>query len=204
MGTMAHPFAPDDVVDELRAARQSAWDRIVPDEFSDASVALLSDKLKHTILDWDEKPAGTNMVLFGEKGRGKTHIAWAILRSLFLSGKGVFGRSMFQLLKEMQHEFNAAETGDVFTRAATVDYLLLDDIGAYQDTEWAVSQLTGLLDWRYREQRASIVTTDLGLEDLREVLTGRVVSRLFAGDVTLIEATGPDLRRQQPPGQAPQ
>jgi DNA replication protein DnaC len=56
---------------------------------------------------------------------------------------------------------------------------LLDDLGAENDTEWAVEKLTRLVDYRHRNRKLLVVATNLSADETGEKLTPRVADRVF-------------------------
>lgn len=86
------------------------------------------------------------------------------------------------------------------------ELLVIDDWGEAYETEWPLAVLDGLIDLRWREMRATIVTTNLHpdpFEQLPEGASfaeryGRVISRLCDTDGPGVVAMGgEDLRRRR-------
>ena len=61
---------------------------------------------------------------------------------------------------------------------STVDLLHIDDVGAEKTTPWVLEQLYSIINSRYEEERAMLITTNLDHEALREQIGERTVSRL--------------------------
>ncbi len=72
--------------------------------------------------------------------------------------------------------------------AKRVDLVILDDLGAQRDTEWAVERLDDLVEYRYVRAKCTVITTNLNLEQLPP----RISSRISGGVKVLLE--GPDMR----------
>jgi DNA replication protein DnaC len=77
-----------------------------------------------------------------------------------------------------------------------VDLLHLDDLGAERRTEWVLEQLYSIVNERWQDQRSIIVTTNLGLDQLREQLGARTVSRLLEICDEPWPVMGDDLRKR--------
>ena len=92
-------------------------------------------------------------------------------------------------------------------RAASAGLLVLDDIGAERATDWAVEQLTRLVDRRVADGLPIVCTSNLPLGRLGEAWGGmpgeRLVSRL-AGACERIEVTGDDWRLRAWRGDVPE
>lgn len=83
---------------------------------------------------------------------------------------------------------------DVIRRYAKASgTLYLDDIGAEQATDWARQALYLLLDERYSEERRTVISGNLSLEELAQRLDDRIASRI-AGMCKVVELRGADRR----------
>jgi DNA replication protein DnaC len=116
------------------------------------------------------------MLLWGNCGTGKTHLAIAILKQL-IQQKGVQGlfKGYSALLKQIQGTYSRQvvadeETGVVLTEYSILrdvteaEVLVLDDLGAEKSSEWTLSMLYHVINERYNEHRTTIITTNLPWE----------------------------------------
>ncbi len=149
--------------------------------------------------------AGRGLWLWGEVGTGKTTLAMLASQAALEAGRSVVIHSLPRLLNLIR---NAIETegGMVgfLERLTAVDLLHIDDLGAENTTNWVLEQLYSIINTRYEDERAMIVTTNLQFEELKEQLGERTVSRLVAicGDPMILH--GSDRRREHPvPAQPP-
>lgn len=76
-----------------------------------------------------------------------------------------------------------------FTRHANL--LILDDLGAHNETDWAVVKLDQIVDYRYEHRKPLIATTNMALNRLPE----RIADRLSEG--LLIQLTGESYRKKK-------
>ena len=83
---------------------------------------------------------------------------------------------------------------DFQDRLASADLLHIDDLGAEHRTDWVLEQLYTILNARYEDERSTLVTSNLGREELAEQLGERIVSRL-EGMCELLPFFGSDARR---------
>ncbi len=67
---------------------------------------------------------------------------------------------------------------DLIDRLCAVDLLHVDDVGAEQTSPWVLEQLYTIVNTRYEDGRAVLVTTNLGDDELRAQIGDRTVSRL--------------------------
>jgi DNA replication protein DnaC len=141
---------------------------------------------------------GKGLWLYGDVGTGKTSLAMLVSKSALEAGRSVAIYSVPRLLADIKQTFDRERTDSymqLFRRLCAVDLLHLDDLGAERTTEWVLEQLYSIVNERWQDKRSIVVTTNLqSLDELREQLGGRTVSRLteICGDP--IPIMGPDLR----------
>ena len=125
--------------------------------------------------------AGQGLWLMGDVGTGKTTLAMIVSKAALDAGRSVAIYSLPRLLSLIRAAIET-EAGMVgfLERLAAVDLLHIDDLGAENTTEWVLEQLYSIVNTRYEDERAMIVTTNLNYEDLIEQLGERTVSRLVA------------------------
>jgi DNA replication protein DnaC len=107
---------------------------------------------------------GTGLLIIGQIGTGKTHLAIGITKELILN-KGVpcLFYDYRELLKEIQNSYNAAVQTtelDVLRPVFEVDVLILDELGAVKPTEWVWDTVSLILNTRYNNNRTTIITTN--------------------------------------------
>lgn len=144
----------------------------------------------------------SGLFLAGGVGRGKTHLAAAIMRDcLPRLRKTVSGRpsatwvSVPDLLLEIRDSFNSpygnVSERTVIERYASPHLLVLDDFGAEKSTEWAGEKIYTIISRRVNECRPTIVTSNLSLKEIHAT-DPRLASRL--GGMTKFEFEGEDRR----------
>ena len=108
--------------------------------------------------------AGRGLWLMGDVGTGKTTLAMIVSKAALDAGRSVAIYSLPRLLNLIR---DAIETEDgmigFLERLAAVDLLHIDDLGAENTTEWVLEQLYSIVNTRYEDERAMIVTTNLPL-----------------------------------------
>jgi len=133
---------------------------------------------------------GQGLWLEGDVGTGKTTLAMLVSRSALERGRSVAIYSLPRLLSELRKTFDdGAEMAylDLIDSLTAVDLLHVDDVGAERSNPWVLEQLYTIVNARYEEQRAVVITTNLGHDALQEQIGDRTVSRLveMCGDLKL-------------------
>jgi DNA replication protein DnaC len=151
--------------------------------------------------------AGRGMWFQGDVGTGKTSLAMLISKAAIDAGHSVAIYSVPHLLADIKETYEDKSTTsymNLFKRLTSVDLLHLDDLGAERRTEWVLEQLYSIVNERWQDERSIVVTSNLtDLEDLREQVGWRTVSRLveICGDP--IPIMGHDLRMAAPEPESP-
>lgn len=174
----------------LQAANRSArWRTRLPAMYATAEVGDLDDEQgREAVAAWLGSGSST-LVLAGNIGAGKTHAAYAVARTAVTTGLWVEAWTVADLMEACRPggDPTAAE------HARTCDLLVLDDLMASRASDWAVEQLTSLLDHRLRNRGRQIVTTNVRAEDLTEVWGKRAMDRLMYRQ-TVVKFTGTSRR----------
>lgn len=141
--------------------------------------------------------AGSGRWFYGDVGTGKTLLAMLISKAALEAGLSVAIYSVPRLLAEIKETYEENSRGsymDLFRRLCAVDLLHLDDLGAERRTEWVLEQLYSIVNERWQDERSVVVTTNLALDELREQVGWRTVSRLMEMCGDPIPIMGPDRR----------
>jgi DNA replication protein DnaC len=110
----------------------------------------------------------SGLLLVGNAGRGKTHLAVGIAKALILD-KGVecIFYDYADLLKQIQDSYNPSvqttELG-VLQPVFKTEVLVLDDLGSVRPTEWRWDTIRLIVNTRYNESLTTIITTNFSDE----------------------------------------
>ena len=134
------------------------------DNFLDNSLSLL--QAKANARDFiDRYPfVDAGLLFVGPSGRGKTHLACAILSEL-ASTKGVHGMyvDFSDLLLRIQTSFRPdadASKELVMTPFVETELLVLDELGASKPHAWVLDVLYNVLNTRYNRKKITIGTSN--------------------------------------------
>jgi DNA replication protein DnaC len=149
---------------------------------------------------------GRGIWFSGDVGTGKTTLAMLISAEALRRGHSVAIYSLPRLLGLLRESFDDqsdASLGVLLERLAAVELLHIDDVGAEQSSPWVLEQLYTIVNTRYEDRRAVMITTNLPEDELREQIGERTVSRLveMCGDPLLL--CGNDHRTEFEPPDPP-
>lgn len=147
---------------------------------------------------------GRGLMMIGEVGRGKTRLATTIaieaMRQRY-TARYVTTVSLLDRIKETFAQGSRESEEDVINGFTQCNFLVLDDFGKENPTQWSEERIFRIIDERYAKCRPIIITTNIGIDDIktRYPWSGEaIVSRLYE-TCTGIMLTGPDKRRKQTP-----
>lgn len=144
----------------------------------------------------DEKiEAGDGLWISGSVGTGKTWLAMLVARYAIERGHPVAVYSVPRLLSEIRRTYDGEGTTtlDLLDQLTSVSLLVLDDVGTERSNPWVLEQLYTIINERWQEQRAIVLTTNLDPIAMQEQIGERTVSRL-EGMCHMITIDGVDHR----------
>lgn len=141
-------------------------------------------KYVKTFKEWN----GESLMLWGEPGNGKTHLAAAIVNELSKKGYIVVFQSVPELLQRIRSTFNSENKEDetqIMRALLECDLLILDDIGAEKTTEWVEEKLFNIIDGRYRKELPTLYTSNLEPKELKNQVGKRSYDRMVETSLTV-------------------
>ena len=114
----------------------------------------------------NEKRPG--LLLVGEPGSGKTHLAAAALLHLIARGfEGLFFdyQNLLDRIRSGYDANSGASDREAYRVALDAEVLLLDDLGAHRVTEWVEDTVTAIITYRCNNRKPLIATTNLADPD---------------------------------------
>jgi len=135
-----------------------------------------------------------SLLIIGECGVGKTGLAVCILKERIVQEVASLFSAVPDLLDKIRSTFSGHhDYTDVMEAVKTIDFLLLDDLGAEYPTEWVKEKLYQLIGYRHDWNLPIVATSNLSLAELEEHLGARSLWRMIEmGQV--IELGGRNLR----------
>lgn len=116
---------------------------------------------------------GIGIYLWGEPGTGKTHAMYSLANELVYDNQHtVYFTSILDILNGIKKNFtDIEEQENIKERAKDAQFLFLDDIGAEQlkdDSDWYKSIIYEIIDYRYRENKPTIFSSNYSKTELVE------------------------------------
>ena len=134
----------------------------------------------------EQLEAGRGLWFTGDPGTGKTTLAMLISKAAMETDHTVAIYSLPRLLAQLRETYQDKaqySLNDLLDRLSAVDLLHIDDVGSEQSSPWVLEQLYTIVNTRYEDGRAILLTTNLvkleGDDALREQIGERTVSRIY-------------------------
>jgi DNA replication protein DnaC len=180
----------------------------VPEEFKEASMRDMQPGIAKTFT------VGQSYFLRGEVGVGKSHMAVAIMRQYLESIKPEYDeqkREFYirdtqvvqpifievpELLLEIRDSYKDKSTmseKDIVDHYTETPFLVLDDLGTEKASDFSTLMLYLIINRRSTSGKATVITSNLYLGDIKDRLSERISSRI-RGMCTQISVTGNDRR----------
>lgn len=142
-------------------------------------------------------------LIMGPSGTGKSHLALAISIPIFSNyietdmDIWVHNKNLLPFYINAA-ELLASQRGEpkekILERTINVKYLILDDIGGENITDWSREIFFRIFEYRLNKRLPTFVTTNLSLNELKDRLHERVLSRML-GLCVPVQLKGSDFRR---------
>lgn len=167
----------------------------VPRRHHAATLASLPADMRRELDRWVK--LGEFLVILGPVGSGKSWSVAAVCRELLLAGRNLEWWAAADIITSAK----AFDTWDETSkRLRSAEVLVIDDLAAERDTDFALAVLAELVAARWDACLATAATTNLGPSALR-AWHPRMASRVLSG--IRVELTGRDRRLAGVPGEAP-
>ena len=141
---------------------------------------------------------GNWLIMSGDYGLGKTHLALATARKAVKTFAKEYlkkhphtltyiGDSKIQFLSSSEMIQNIRDSYDsdnineqeLMSGYKNTPLIIIDDLGTEKASEWQKEKMYMILDYRYRQLKPTIITTNLGSGELKEQVSLRVMERMI-------------------------
>ncbi len=120
-----------------------------------------------------------NILMTGDTGLGKTHLALAIANVVLQKGYSVLYDSVINILWNIEYEhFSYEHSSDILNAVLDADLLIIDDLGTEQETKFYKSMIYNIINTRIVRNKPTIISTNMNYKDISARYDGKVASRL--------------------------
>lgn len=129
---------------------------------------------------------GKGLTLLGPPGVGKSHFCYGLIAAAYEVGVAARYVVWGDVLQRTKAAFGNRDNDDnrLVDQLKGCELLVLDEIGVRVGSEWDQDQLFSLLDHRYRQQRPTVVASNLTADTLNTI-GERSADRLREANVTV-------------------
>ncbi len=138
-----------------------------------------------------------NLFFYGTVGTGKSFLSGCVAKELIESGHSVIyfsAGNLFDFLSKNSFDYkNREELRGTYADLTQCDLLIIDDLGTELTNQFVASSLFALLNERHMGKKATAISTNLSLEELRNRYSERIFSRITS-HYELCKLSGQDIR----------
>jgi len=134
------------------------------------------------------------IVMTGNAGNGKSHLAVAALRVAGCRGRVLTQNSLIYELRKRYHDNHA---DNIVERCMKTRFLILDDVEESSGGRDEFPALSGVLTYRHDHKLPSVLTSNLKLADFKKAIGFRLEDRFRESLFDVLEFTGPSRRSEQ-------
>ena len=163
-------------------------------KFENFEVNSNNKKVYQSLKNYSEKLVNEverkGLILVGNNGVGKTHLACSIANELIKNGIPIIYGTLINLLAELKNTYdvyNNISEMKIIKLYEKVDLLIIDDLGKEKPSEWGLEKLFTIINSRYESNLPVIITTNYDQNSLinrlsinGEIETAKsIISRLY-------------------------
>jgi DNA replication protein DnaC len=142
--------------------------------------------------------AGTSMVMVGSCGTGKNHLAVGMAKNIIRDHQAsVLITDVMRITRSIKSTWraNAERTeGEVLDYYASLDLLIIDEVGVQLGSPSELAILQELVNIRYESVLPTILISNLTLEQLKSSIGERIIDRVTDGGNNLMVFNWPSYR----------
>jgi len=118
--------------------------------------------------------SGYSMVMYGNNGTGKTHLAFSAIREQLLKGKTckyILAPELYDEIKESFSKDSAESSKEILDRYARYDYLVIDEIDKTYGSATEFITLYRIINRRYESMKPVVLITNAEKSVLIDIIT---------------------------------
>ncbi len=138
-----------------------------------------------------------NLFFYGTVGTGKSFLSGCVAKEILDHGNSVIyfsATGLFETLARYSFDIKSKEAlYNTYEDLYNCDLVIIDDLGTELTNSFVTSQLFSCLNERHLRKKATIISTNLSLEELRDRYSDRVFSRITS-NYQVCKLSGQDIR----------
>ena len=146
---------------------------------------------------------GGNILFTGPAGTGKTFLTNCIAKELLDQAEAVLyltAADLFQILTDKRFDRGDEDREERYRGILECDLLIIDDLGTELNNSLGNSELFYCINDRGLKGRATMISTNLPMNELRDNYSERIFSRIFSS-YRIIPLFGEDIRIKKKMGE---
>ncbi|MBR1508370.1 MAG: ATP-binding protein [Eubacterium sp.] len=146
--------------------------------------------------EFDTGSKGSNILLFGPIGLGKTYLCNCIAKELLDNGHEVLyvsSNELFELYSEYVRNRKDERISGLYKRLFSSELLIIDDLGTESINSFVQSSFFEVINQRLVRKNSTIISTNLDPNELKSRYTERTVSRIL-GNYKVLRFFGRNIR----------
>lgn len=131
--------------------------------------------------------SGMGIVISGDTGVGKTHLACSLIHGLLIDGYTAKLINAIDMIQDVRSAYGnkALSESDITKKYATYDLLIIDEIGVQLKTDSELLVLYNVINKRYENRLPTIIISNLHQKALSDFITPRIYRRVISGGMQL-------------------
>jgi DNA replication protein DnaC len=127
--------------------------------------------------------AGAGLILCGQVGTGKTHLAISTGKQLAREGRDCHYVNLADLIRDVRSSWNDRDVSEdaIYRRYFRYDLLIIDEIGIQNGTENERNIIFEIINGRYERVKSTIIISNLSENEIENMISIRSVDRIKDG-----------------------
>jgi DNA replication protein DnaC len=162
--------------EDLKSYKAYEWSYFCPPIYLETDLSLLPKEQLKAATEWKPK-GGKGLLLHGTTGKGKTRVAWEVLRLAYFKTprdwylrEKIVALTAAQFSRQSSDHAAGGKSEQWANRLCGAPWLMIDDLGKGRLTERNESDLFDILDQRFAYKRPVIITTNTVGDELQKRL----------------------------------